>query len=158
MRIFVSSTFEDLVDHRRAVRAALEAEADFEFGGMEEFGSSGLPTLETCRAAIDETEASVVLLGYRYGSLVPASNISYTEAEYEYAQMIAHPVFVYIRERFDEGVESSGEDAERQRLIREFRATVESEVVIDRHEFTTPDDLASIVIRDLRRWLGGGRE
>ena len=153
MRVFVSSTFHDLRDHRRAVRAALDADSDLEFAGMEEFGSTGLPAMETCQQAVDRTDVSVVLLGYRYGSLVPESNLSYTELEYDHSQMLGHPVFVYVRENFDKGVEDSTEDDERKRLLTKFRATVESEVVIERRQFTTPNDLAARVIRDLHRWL-----
>jgi hypothetical protein len=153
MDVFVSSTFEDLVDHRRVLREALDADPGFRSVGMEDFSSSGMPSIETCFRAIAGTSASITLIGYRYGSLVPTLAVSYTEAEYERALGLGHQAFAYIRENFDRGVDESPESDEQKRKLRQFRATIESDVTVERSPFTTPEDLARRALADLTRWL-----
>src|ERR1700742_1959712 len=114
--VFVSSTYTDLVVERETLIAALQPH--YELRNMENFGSTGRAPLETCLAALDESQAMVLVLGYLYGSLVTGLNVSYTEAEYEHAQGRAFPVFAYIRDGFNEGVEAAGQSEEHKRKLR----------------------------------------
>ncbi len=122
---------------------------------MEDFGSPGVATDEACMRAIERSGISVMMLGYRYGSVAPGLEVSYTELEYEHAQALGHPIFAYLRRDFDGGVVSSTEDDEKKRRLRKLRVTLETEVVVERDQFTTPDDLASRVLRDLDKWATG---
>src|SRR4051812_18156440 len=98
MKVFLSSTFADLKDHRQAVFEEIQYECDVL--RMEDFGSSGLAPLEYCLGLAEEADLFVLLIGYRYGSRDAAAGISYTEAEYEHAKTHGRPVHGYIREDF----------------------------------------------------------
>jgi hypothetical protein len=148
--VFVSSTYLDLVDERTSLIAALQPHYDLR--NMENFGSTGLEPIETCLAALNECEAMVLVLGDHYGSVITNLDMSYTEAEYEHAQARACPVFAYIRADFDARVAASAQSEDHKRKLRGFRATVESEVTVDRAYFTSPGDLATKALRDLQRW------
>lgn len=65
--VFISSTSEDLKEHREmAVRAALDC--GFSPRSMEYFPASGrLPSLPACLEKVDEAEVVVVLVAHRYG-------------------------------------------------------------------------------------------
>jgi hypothetical protein len=84
MKVFVSSPYGGLADEREAVRGALDPPHAIEM--MEEFGSSGLPPLETCIEKLVKCRVCVLIVGPRYGTPVPNLDISYTEAEYETAR------------------------------------------------------------------------
>jgi hypothetical protein len=154
--VFVSSTYRDLVVERETLIATLQP--DYELRNMENFGSTGMAPLETCLAALDESQAMVLVLGYAYGSVMTNLNGSYTEAEYEHAQGRAFPVFAYIRDGFDEGVETAEQPDDHKRKLRAFRATVDSDLTVDRAYFSDPDDLAAKALRDLQRWHAIGVE
>ena len=64
--VFISSTSEDLKEHReQAKRAALAS--GFSPRMMEYFPASGRPSLSACREMVAEAEVVVVLVAHRYG-------------------------------------------------------------------------------------------
>src|ERR1039457_4756014 len=65
--VFISSTSEDLKDHReQAAKAALASGASPRM--MEYFPAAGnLPSLAVCLKKVDEAEVVVVLVAHRYG-------------------------------------------------------------------------------------------
>ena len=153
--IFISSTFDDLVGHRAQLYDALVA-AGYHVERMEDFGSSGMPPVDTCCTALDRAAAVIVLIGHRYGSYAPTLGVSYTEVEYEYAPAVGLPIFAYVRAGFAEGVERSPEPDEAKDQLRRLHATVRSELVASPKHFATPDDLVRTVLADLRTWLDAG--
>jgi hypothetical protein len=154
--VFLSSTYRDLAAQREALIEALQPH--YALRNMENFGSTGLAPLETCLAALNESQAMVLVLGYLYGSILTDLNGSYTEAEYEHAQGRAFPVFAYIREGFDEGVEAADQPEEHKRKLRAFRATVETDLTVDQAYFCDSGDLAAKALRDLHRWQAVGAD
>jgi len=150
-RIFLSSTYGDLKRHRIRLYDDLIA-AGYAVERMEDFGSSGLPPLETCLRALERSDAVVVILGYRYGSTTLTDGVSYTEAEYEHAQGLGLPIYVYLRDGFDEGIDKSTEPLAKKTNLRKLRTTMESDLVVTRHGFTTPTSLSRQVLADLAKW------
>jgi hypothetical protein len=57
-------------------------------------GPNGL--IETCLSEVRDSDIVVVIVGNRYGSLVPGGDISYSEAEYQEAYRLKKPCLVYI--------------------------------------------------------------
>ncbi len=82
-QVFVSSTFTDLMDERRAVMQAL-LELDCIPAGMELFPASDDDSWTLIQRVIDDCDYYLVIVGGRYGSL-DAYGIGYTEKEYDYA-------------------------------------------------------------------------
>lgn len=83
MQVFVSSTFDDLLEERQAAFEAI-LEAGHIPAGMELF-NGGSSTITTIKKWIKESDALILILGGKYGSLVNRRNRSYTQMEYELA-------------------------------------------------------------------------
>ncbi|MFB5934817.1 DUF4062 domain-containing protein [Peribacillus castrilensis] len=84
LQVFVSSTFIDLREERQsAVNAILDAEHIP--CGMEIF-KAGEAQQETISKWIDQSDVYVLILGGRYGSLIPGQEVSYTHWEFSYAK------------------------------------------------------------------------
>ena len=65
--VFISSTSDDLKEHRAQAAAAAEM-SGFAVSRMEYFSASGhKPTLEACLEKVGEAEVVVVLVAHRYG-------------------------------------------------------------------------------------------
>jgi hypothetical protein len=94
-QIFVSSTFQDLAEQRKQA-----IEVIFERGHipitMEGFSASHASDREVITNAIADSQVYVVILGHRYGELVPGQDISYTEWEFDLAEHYGLHVLAFI--------------------------------------------------------------
>jgi len=95
-KVFLSSTYVDLIPHRQAVTQALVKTDRCIPAGMEIFSASGQPPWNVITGALAGTDYLVLVLGNRYGSPVPGEGISYTEKEYEYALEHEIPVLTFL--------------------------------------------------------------
>jgi len=68
-KIFVSSTYEDLIEEREIVRRVIEKMHHMPTG-MELFCAADESQWDTIKRTIDEADFYVIILGPRYGSLV----------------------------------------------------------------------------------------
>lgn len=93
-QIFVSSTYEDLKDERKAVIEQILNMGHLPVG-MELFVASDDEQFEYIKRIIDNCDYYVLILGGRYGSISPNTGISYTEMEYNYAVEKNIPVLVF---------------------------------------------------------------
>jgi Domain of unknown function (DUF4062) len=65
--VFISSTCEDLKDHREQAARAASANS-FSFRMLEYFPASGhVPSVEACLEKVDEADVVVALIAHRYG-------------------------------------------------------------------------------------------
>jgi hypothetical protein len=80
MKVFASSTFRDLAEHREVLRLALES-SGYEFRGMEHFAADERAPLEVALRAMDGCDVYLLIIGDLYGSTPPGRVISYTELE-----------------------------------------------------------------------------
>ena len=82
--IFVSSTYTDLIEERRAI-----SEKILNYGhipmGMELFSNTGETSDEIIKKAIDDSDYLLLITAGRYGSLIEGGEISFVEMEYDYA-------------------------------------------------------------------------
>ena len=95
LQIFVSSTFNDLKEERQAAVEAI-LKAGHIPAGMELFTAGSTSQLEVIKKWISESDAYLLLLGARYGSIDPKSGLSYTEVEFEYARELQLPFFAVV--------------------------------------------------------------
>lgn len=94
-RIFVSSTYEDMIPYRDAVSEALTSIEHLPIG-MEHFVSAPDRPLDVCLADVRRCQLYIVLVGMRYGSIDEESGKSYTELEYEEAIKNKIPVLAFV--------------------------------------------------------------
>jgi hypothetical protein len=106
-QVFISSTYEDLIDQRTAVVKAV-----LEMGhipvGMEMFSAADEEQWRIITSHIDQSDYYVVLVAHRYGSVVDGN--SYTEKEYDYAVAARIPVLGFV---IEESAEWPGDRFER---------------------------------------------
>lgn len=95
LQIFLSSTYEDLVGHRLAAIEAILGAGHIP-AAMEQFAPGDETAWEKIKAWIDESDAFILILGGRYGSIEPTSGKSYVELEYEYAIEKKKPFFALV--------------------------------------------------------------
>lgn len=165
LQVFISSTYTDLIDERQAAVAAV-LKAGHIPAGMELFSAGDRSQLLTIRSWIEQSDAYMLILGGRYGSIESESGRSYTELEYDYALELGKPLFAIVIT--DNGLdkklkEKGAEVMERENglLLREFRKKVLSNVS---SFFDEPKDIRLAVFeslpdlsnnRDLVGWVRG---
>ena len=120
-QVFISSTFSDLVNERKMILDLLLM-ADCIPAGMEAFAAADAEQFDIIKKVIDLCDYYVLIIGKRYGTVHPATGVSYTEMEYNYAIEKGVPVLVFA---IDEGVEVAPEkcekDPEKIQKLKEFR-------------------------------------
>ena len=146
MKVFLSSTYLDLIEHRKAVVNALRTMGE-EVDHMEIFGARDE---EPTKASLDELDKCDVLVGiyaYRYGTVPKGSKVSVTEQEYLYAMSKKTPILVFVvNEDFDWPPKKMDESLTK---IKKFKAKATSEHTPE--YFTSPDNLASKVLASIGR-------
>src|SRR6266478_1740518 len=95
-QVFVSSTYADLKDERRAVIHAL-MDMDCIPAGMELFPAADEEQFSFIKRIIDDCDYYLLIIGGRYGSTT-AEGVSYTEKEYDYAVSKGLKVIALIHE------------------------------------------------------------
>jgi hypothetical protein len=128
LQIFLSSTYEDLIDHRLAAMEAILAAGHIP-AAMEQFSPGDETAWDKIKRWIDESDAFILIFGGRYGSINPESGKSYVEMEYEYAIERKKPFFAVVvsdkhhEERLRE-FGSKVDERENPEKYKRFRAAV----------------------------------
>ena len=94
-QIFISSTFTDLIEERRALQDAILKMNHFPVG-MELFSAASEDQWSVIEEVIQNTDYYVLIIGFRYGSMTD-EGISYTEKEYRYAKEQGIPILAFIK-------------------------------------------------------------
>jgi Domain of unknown function (DUF4062) len=146
LHVYVSSTFGDLQEHRQAVRDSI-----LRLGAlpivMEQFRASAEPPLEVCRAEVQRSDVLVLVVGHRYGAVLPGADASVTEFEFSAARAAGIPVLAFLVDDsyplpphlIDSGVAAS--------RLKRFKDRLRSELIVG--YFTSPSDLALRVLHAL---------
>jgi hypothetical protein len=146
VRVFLSSTYQDLIDERNAVAEALAG--DFEVLRMEDFGSRDEVPIETCLQAVESSDVYILIVGHRYGTIHSEYQLSYTHIEHERAMECRIPVLAFVKDGIDHAIEHAEPD-EAVRL-GDFRKEIERAHTVRRPYFNSPAMLAEDVLEELR--------
>lgn len=94
-QVFISSTYNDLKEERRA---AIDAVLKLEHipVGMEAFRADDSQQKEIIQRWLEEVDIYILILGARYGTIDKETNISYTEWEYNLAEKLGIPRLVFV--------------------------------------------------------------
>jgi tetratricopeptide (TPR) repeat protein len=146
MKVFISSTYVGLIEHRKAVVNSLRAMGE-EVEHMEIFGARDE---EPTKASLDELDRCDVLVGiyaYRYGTVPKGSKVSVTEQEYLHATSKKIPILVFV---VDENHPWSRKAMDKSLTkVEKFKSKATSEHTPE--YFTSPDNLASRVVAAVGR-------
>ncbi|PTQ89421.1 DUF4062 domain-containing protein [Agitococcus lubricus] len=94
-QVFISATYTDLREERGVLLQTLPS-----LGCLPttlEAHTQSLSTMVNIRRRIDDSDYYILLLGSRYGSLMP-SGVSYTHMEYVYAATKQKPILILMHE------------------------------------------------------------
>ena len=138
MQVFLSSTYNDLIEHRKAAHDALE-QLGLHVIGMESFGARPAESTKVCLDEIAECELFVGIYAHRYGYIPTGSSVSITEQEFDHAQKLGKPIFGFIVD--DDYIwHQKYWEHDKKTNLDKFLSKVKKQPV---EFFTTPDNLAS---------------
>ena len=154
-QIFISSTYEDLKEERKKVQDTILSMQQFPIG-MEMFSAADEDQWEIIRETIDSSDYYVLIIGYRYGSVIEEgeyAGISYTQKEFRYALEKKIPVLVFL---IDGNVavtpERMEKDVHKKEKLEEFIKEVKKGRIVQ--WWTSKDDLANKVMNSLNMQIG----
>ena len=144
MKVFLSSTYIDLIEHRKEAAEAL-ARLGYHIIGMETFNAR---TEDPTKASLKEVEDCKLVVGiyaHRYGSLIGSSKISVTEQEFDHAVAKGKEIFAFfVDEDFSWPPKFVDKDAEQIKRLSAFKKKIVDQVTPD--YFTDKTDLAYKIV------------
>jgi hypothetical protein len=93
-RVFISSTYQDLIEHHKAVTDVLTRMKQ-EYSSMEFFGSRTDEAVLACEKEIETSSFLVGIYAWRYGWIPPENTRSITEQEFDYARTLDKKCLCY---------------------------------------------------------------
>lgn len=148
LRVFLSSTGRDLHECRRLAYQAIEGLDGYHCIRMEDFGAWDETPAELCHRRVSECDLFVIVAGPLYGSMGP-DGLSYTESEYDVAQVTGKPCFVFLTTEDFLIPANIAESLISQRKQEAFRKKISQRV---RAAFSTCAELPLKVIQAIRNW------
>lgn len=150
VRVFVSSTYQDLIDYRAAVtRAVLTGENiadDMLYWPAEEDRA-----LDASLRRVRASDLVVLILAHRYGTVPPAAEASITELEFREALACSIPVLAFTVDPSHEWPPPFIDvDPDTRLRLQRFRDEVGQRVVTK--AFTSPESLEVAVAHGLSRF------
>jgi hypothetical protein len=144
-QVFVSSTYEDLLEERKEVMQAL-LELDCIPAGMELFPAANDDQWSLIKKVIDDCDYYIVVVGGRYGSIGPEGK-SYTQMEYEFAVERGKPVIGFLhKDPSSLPVKKTEREPKSIEKLEAFRDIVQKRMC---KYWVTPSELGSVVSRSL---------
>lgn len=129
-RIFISSTFLDLIPHRQRIWDLLQS-YKVEISGMEKFGVRSETSLETCLKEVKSCNLFIGIIGMRYGSLNDDSYKSFSRLEYEEALKEKKIIFIYLIDEARAKISPNFIDCENYLHLKKFKELVSKNHTID---------------------------
>ena len=165
LRIYLSSTFEDLKEYRGAVFSALE-KAGLAVARMEGYTAADERPLELCLRDVAQSDIYVGLFAWRYGYVPPnvhgnADGKSITELEYRHAETLPLRKLLFFThsdvkagwpDKFKDELSGAGDQGQRIKRLRQELGTEKMAAF-----FRKPDDLATEVLAAIMRTGVSGR-
>jgi Domain of unknown function (DUF4062) len=155
-KVYLSSTYTDLVEYREQVLRVLRR-LSLNVLAMEDYGARDDRPMDACLADVAKSDLYIGVFAFRYGHIPQAEKAegrSITELEYRKAVSLKIPRLIFLA-RLDhwpapkcDAVTGEGEHGG---LITKLRVELQEEAVVD--SFETPDQLASAVSKSLLVWL-----
>jgi hypothetical protein len=150
VKVFLSSTYLDLVSHRDIVARVIERLGQ-QSVRMEVFGARPADPQRACLAEIAEADLFVGVYAHRYGFVAPGQDKSITELEFDCAVTNGKDMLCFVVDEsfpWNPTYIESGVAATR---LRQFKQRVQAALFID--FFTSPEDLAFRVAASVGSYL-----
>jgi len=148
MKVFISSTSKDLVEHRKAVIEAVLRAQHYPIA-MEFFGSSAGSGQVVSLNYVHQAECFVGIYAHRYGYR-PGDGKSVTEQEYDEAVRLGIPRLLFrVADGYEYPLIETHRETDRvsKKMLDDFLSRTAKDNVYA--SFTNPDNLAMLVIQAL---------
>ncbi|MFL6446463.1 MAG: DUF4062 domain-containing protein [Bryobacteraceae bacterium] len=161
-RIYISSTYLDLKDHRTAVASVIK-DLHHQPIGMEDYPASDERPLDKCRKDVASCDAILCIVAWRYGFVPPDNNPgkrSISELEYEEASRVAGRIkrLVFLTDESalwnPSMVDKHPPDSER---VSRFRATLKERHTTTVKGFASIDELCRQVRAAVETYFGAAQ-
>jgi hypothetical protein len=150
MKVFLSSTYQDLVEYRMQAKNALERLGQ-QVERMEVFGARPEEPQQSCLEEIERCDVFIGIYAHRYGYIPLSSTISITESEFRHAKDLKKPIFCFVVDDNQPWLPSMIEREPGQSKLAILKQEIGT--VLVRETFTSPEDLAMKIATALGRYL-----
>lgn len=148
--VFVSSTYEDLIEERKEITQAV-LECDCMPVGMEMFPASNLEQWEFIKRVIDKADIYLVVIAGKYGTVgrdESGNRMSYTEMEFNYALASGKPILAFQYKDINNLTRNKVElDEEKREALEVFRKKVQKGRIVK--FYSNKDELKANVLGSL---------
>lgn len=149
-QVFVSSTYEDLIEERKEVTQAL-LESNCIPTGMELFPASSKKQWEIIKSVIDDCDYYLLILAGRYGSSGindKGKKMGYTEMEFDYALQTGKPIIAFLHREINSISEKNSEPTQAgKNRLKKFRTKAQTGRMVS--YWTNKDNLKSAVLTSI---------
>ncbi len=149
MKVYLSSTYRDLREHRAVVDRTLRS-MGHDVIGMEQYVAEGGRPVDRCKRDVETADTYVLILGWRYGYVPEVDNpdhMSITEIEYRHAVEQQKTILAFLLDPTvpwpPSDMDSASADAGAAAAISRLRTEVGGDFLAG--IFSSPGDLASQV-------------
>src|SRR6185295_14509576 len=95
MKVFISSTYKDLIEYRAAAIRAVEG-TSYQAVKMEVFGARPDEPLGACLKEVEASDLFVGIYALRYGFNPDGAETSITEMEYVHAKKLGKEIYCFL--------------------------------------------------------------
>ncbi|MEM8817448.1 MAG: DUF4062 domain-containing protein [Pseudomonadota bacterium] len=156
--VMISSTFEDLEEHRAQLIRALKRQQLFPAAMEHATLNAGYDLVSSSLQMVRESSAYIGLIGHRYGNVPDTDNpegVSLTRLEFEEAQKLGRPTLIFIMGcDYDIKQRDLETDPDKLDKLRDFKERAKQGRIYE--EFNNPEEFTEKAIHavaDLRRLL-----
>jgi tetratricopeptide (TPR) repeat protein/cellulose biosynthesis protein BcsQ len=151
LRIFLSSTYKDLIEYRAAAIRAVEG-TSYQAIKMEVFGARPDEPLVACLKEVEESHLFIGIYSLRYGFIPEGADISITEMEYVHAKKLGKEIYCFLLDEENQPWLKKWIDGEPGKSkLEDFKKRIQKVQVCD--YFTTADDLRAKVANALSHYV-----
>jgi len=157
VKVFISSTYKDLIDYRKAAIRAVEG-TNYQAGKMEVFGARSEEPVAACLKEVEECEIFIGVYALRYGFVPDDSDISITEMEYLHAKKQPHTeIYCFLLDEENQPwLKKWIEGEPGKSKLDKFKQSIQKVHIPE--NFTTPDDLRAKVANALSRFVANHKD
>lgn len=149
-QVFISSTYNDLIEERAAVTQCL-LKMDCIPVGMEQFPASDMSQMDYIKMMLDDCDYYVLILAGRYGSL-DSDGVGFTEKEYNYAKEKGIPIMSFVTQDIGKLTsEKCEKNDEYRRKLEDFRQKVCKDKLVN--FYTNCESLQAAVVTSLHKCI-----
>jgi hypothetical protein len=153
-KVYISSTFRDLKDHREKVIDFFQKFPDkFELISMEYYVAEDIPPVDKCIQDVMNCDIYILILANRYGFIPDGTATSVTETEYQTAKKYHKEILAFITDDKSFPADEDGDVEVKKQKLAQLKKTVRAATLTHPEDFISPDGLTVQLSESLMKRL-----